>query len=574
MASRSERMAAVTPPADALMTTAPQETRSSPGAQSPGAQSPGAQSSGAQSSPGTSSSPGSSSSGSSSSPGASSSPGSPAASGDPKDSLVGTVLENRYEIIRKIGQGGMGAVYEANHKLIGKRMAVKVLLDKYAQKDQIVARLEQEARLASQTRHPNIIDITDFGQTADGRTFVVMEFLEGESLASLISRGGRLEIGRAVHIARQVAGALGAAHEKSIVHRDIKPENIFLVQRGDDDFVKVVDFGISKSIRPEQDGEESPRLTQTGMVLGTPLYMSPEQARGDEQLDSRIDIYALGVILYEMVTAEVPFRGTNYLNILSQVLADEATPPSQLNPEVSPDLEAVILKAMEKDRDERYQTMEEMDADLMVLQSDSMTATGARLTANRRRRRAARRSALRGLRWVGVAIVAAAAIITVRGVMGGGEQGAGGAVVPPPPAPVATGTAAPAPPAQAAAALPASPPPRPAVDEATIQIESTPSGVEVYEGDRQLGTTPFEWRGERANRAIVLTGEKLGYDYATITINPYFDNGKPAVLRLKRARSGTGKRPNRPGHEQAAPQPPARDDTAGGDLTGSPYKPK
>ncbi|HEU5060263.1 MAG TPA: serine/threonine-protein kinase, partial [Kofleriaceae bacterium] len=206
------------------------------------------------------------------------------------DTLVGTVLEAKYEITRKIGQGGMGAVYEATHKLIGKRVAVKVLLDKYAQKDQIVARLQQEARLASSIGHSNIIDITDIGQTRDGRMFVVMEFLEGESLGALIARTGRLDQQRALRIARQIASALGAAHKKGIVHRDVKPENVFLLTRNDQDYVKVVDFGISKSLRPE-DGSDSPRLTQTGMVLGTPLYMSPEQARGDEQLDHRIDIY-------------------------------------------------------------------------------------------------------------------------------------------------------------------------------------------------------------------------------------------------------------------------------------------
>ncbi len=366
------------------------------------------------------------------------------------DSLVGSVLEQRYEIIRKIGQGGMGAVYEATHKLLGKRVAVKVLLDKYAQKDQIVARLEQEARLASSIGHANIIDITDFGQTSDGRTFVVMEFLEGESLGQLIARSGRLDTRRSVNIARQVASALGAAHQKGIVHRDIKPENIFLIRRGDEEYVKVVDFGISKSMRPEDTDENSPRLTQTGMVLGTPLYMSPEQARGDETLDHRIDVYALGVILYEMVTAEVPFRGTNYLNILSQVLSDEATPPGQLNPEVSPDLEAVILKAMEKDRDERYQSMEEMAADLTALQSDSMRTTGARLTANRRRKKAARRSALRVLVWaVGVSVVAAAVVITVRGVMGE-ERAEPSALPPQAPAP---------PPAAGASTVPAPVPP-------------------------------------------------------------------------------------------------------------------
>jgi serine/threonine-protein kinase len=497
--------------------------------------------------------------------------------GDAIDPLVGTVLEHRYEIIRKIGQGGMGAVYEATHKLIGKRVAVKVLLDKYAQRDQIVARLEQEARLASSIGHANIIDITDFGQTSDGRTFVVMEFLEGESLGALIARGGRLDTRRAVEVARQVASALGAAHQKDIVHRDIKPENIFLIRRGDEDFVKVVDFGISKSIRPEEDGEESPRLTQTGMVLGTPLYMSPEQARGDEQLDHRIDIYALGVILYEMVTAEVPFRGTNYLNILSQVLSEEPTLPSQLNPEVSPDLEAVILKAMDKDRDERYQTMEELAADLSALQSDSVHATGARLTASRRRRKAARRSALRVVLWVaGVSVITAAVIITVRGFMSGGEEEAARLLRGGPPAPATPGGGVPGPvePAPVGATPPAPvPAPAPArapVEESTIEIVSTPNQVEVFEGDRRLGVTPFVKKWEKVNRAIVLTGEKQGYDYATISINPYFDDGQRAELRLKKARSGEGKRPKRRG--DGAGEAPPRDDTAGGDLTGSPYR--
>jgi serine/threonine-protein kinase len=237
-------------------------------------------------------------------------------------SLVGMTLSERYRVTRQIGQGGMGAVYEAQHTVIGKRVAVKVLLDKHAKKDQVVARLKQEARLASSIGHKHIIDITDFGSTIDNRTFVVMEYLEGESLASAILREGQLDEARVIHIGAQVASALAAAHEKGVVHRDIKPENVFLMQRDGMDFVKVVDFGISKSMRPEE--EQDVRLTQTGMVLGTPLYMSPEQARGDEDLDHRIDIYALGVILYEAVTGQVPFKGKNYLNILTQVISSSA----------------------------------------------------------------------------------------------------------------------------------------------------------------------------------------------------------------------------------------------------------
>jgi serine/threonine protein kinase len=475
------------------------------------------------------------------------------------DTLVGTVLEAKYEITRKIGQGGMGAVYEATHKLIGKRVAVKILLDKYAQKDQIVARLQQEARLASSIGHSNIIDITDIGQTKDGRMFVVMEFLEGESLGALIARSGRLEQQRALRIARQIASALGAAHKKGILHRDVKPENVFLLVRNDQDFVKVVDFGISKSLRPE-DGTDSPRLTQTGMVLGTPLYMSPEQARGDEQLDHRIDVYALGVIMYEMVTGEVPYRGTNYLNVLSQVLSEEPAPPSQINKDVGPDLEAVIEKALDKDRDHRYQSMEELAADLDALMSDSMASTGARITANRRKRKShVARTPLRYVLWVaGLSVIVAAVVLTVKMVMGGeGEKPATPAV-----AAGLAGDAGAARPARADAGARV-----PSTELAHINIESRPPGIEVFEGGRSLGVTPTTWEGVKRDAPFKLYGEKEGFDYAEMTLNPIVHDGDTVILRLKPAKSGKGKRLKRPpatGDGKTGGTP--GDNTAGGDL--------
>jgi serine/threonine-protein kinase len=283
------------------------------------------------------------------------------------DSLLGTVLAGRYEVLRRIGEGGMGAVYEAKHALIGKRVAVKVLLEKFHAKSDFVARLLQEARLASSIGHENIVDVTDFGTTDDGRSFVVMEFLDGESLADLERREAPLPIERSLRIGRQVASALGAAHAKGIFHRDVKPENVYLVRRGDVDFVKVVDFGISKAVKPGGDeGAESYRLTHTGILLGTPLYMSPEQARGEEDLDHRADIWALGVLLYECLTGEVPFRANNYLQIISQVLTHVPPSPSRLRPELGiPDaVDAVVMRAMEKDRTKRYQTMTELERDL------------------------------------------------------------------------------------------------------------------------------------------------------------------------------------------------------------------
>jgi serine/threonine-protein kinase len=290
----------------------------------------------------------------------------PAAAGAGFDPFVGARLADRYEILRRIAEGGMGAVYEARHLVLGKRVAVKVLLEKFHEKADLVARLLQEAQLASAIGHDNIVDVTDFGTTADGRSFVVMEYLEGESLAQLVMRDAPLPVERCLHLGRQVASALEAAHEKGIVHRDVKPENVFLLPRGDADFVKVMDFGVSKAVRTRDEGMEHMRLTRTGMVLGTPLYMSPEQARGGEDVDARADVWAVGVMLYECLTGEVPFRANNYLGVISQVLTQEIQPPSALRPElgIPAAVEAVVMRAMEKDRERRYQTMSELVRDL------------------------------------------------------------------------------------------------------------------------------------------------------------------------------------------------------------------
>src|ERR1700733_12633478 len=299
--------------------------------------------------------------------------------------IIGSTLSGRYLVTKKVGQGGMGAVYEATHTLIGKRVAVKVLLEKYAEREAIVARLKKEAQLASSIGNEHIIDITDIGNTDDGRTFVVMEYLEGESLAECLAREHELPEQRILRIATQAASALAAAHAKGIVHRDIKPENLFLLKRRDTDFVKVVDFGISKSLRASDEQEEQPRLTQTGMVLGTPLYMSPEQARGDEDLDHRVDVYALGVIMYEAATGRVPYAGNNYLSVISQVLNEEATPMRELRPELSEEFEAIVMRAMAKNRNERYASAEDMLTDINAVLDDPTRSTErAKITGPRR----------------------------------------------------------------------------------------------------------------------------------------------------------------------------------------------
>ncbi len=482
-----------------------------------------------------------------------------------REDLVGATLLGRYSITKKIGQGGMGVVYEATHTLIGKRVAVKVLLDKYARKEQVVARLEQEARLASSIGHEHIIDITDFGQTEDGRTFVVMEFLDGESLGECLAREGPLPEPRIIDIAHQVASALGAAHDKGIVHRDVKPENVFLLRRNDRDFAKVVDFGISKSLRDSDD--DSPRLTQTGMVLGTPLYMSPEQARGDEDLDHRIDVYALGVIMYELATGHVPFTGINYLSIISQVLNDSPKPPRAYRPELSEELEAVILKALEKDRDARYQSTTEILADLSVLAGDPTHSTQrARITGPRRP--SARRGGLRSVAWVAViAGIIAAVAVTVTATMGGGTRAPGLVAV-------ADGGAVAA--AVDAGVAPSLPPP---VQVVKVRIETTPPGAQLFEGSRPLGPAPYEGTWPLNSETVKLIASLDGYDEAECNIRPATDQAKPVQCVLKKVKKGQVRKViKRPGagagdRSGGGSGSGTGSGAAGGDWGGSPFNP-
>jgi tRNA A-37 threonylcarbamoyl transferase component Bud32 len=461
------------------------------------------------------------------------------------DDLVGTTLMGRYKITRKIGQGGMGAVFEATHTLIGKPVAVKVLLDKYARRESIVARLEQEARLASATRHEHIIDINDFGTTEDGRTFVVMEYLEGESLAECLHREGTLGEQRILRIAQQIASALGAAHAKGIVHRDVKPENVFLLKRKDGDFVKVVDFGISKSLRASDASreEEQIRLTQTGMVLGTPLYMSPEQARGDDDLDQRIDVYALGVIMYELATGRVPFMGSNYLSVISQVLNDQPKPPRALRHELSEEFDAIVMRALVKDKADRYQSMEEILADVTALVDDPTHSTErARILSPRSAVLRHRRTRV-VLFAAGAAAVAGAAVVAV--VMMMGPEGRAAVAADARAGVVAVGPdAAPAPRPDARQA-----------DTLTFEIVSVPDGAPIYEGSRPMGKTPLKYIAPANEDKIALIAHLDGYDDAEFSIIPLIDKvrapdgvirvpltkpkkGQPVNKLIKKAGSG------------------------------------
>jgi serine/threonine protein kinase len=266
-------------------------------------------------------------------------------------------LDDKYVVIRHLSTGGMGAVYEVEHAPLGKRLAAKVLLPELARRPRLLERFRREARAASATGHENIVEVTDLGQTPQRAPFLVMELLQGRTLGAELKQGP-ISPERAVHIARQILSALAAAHSHGIVHRDLKPENIFLIKRGaDGDFVKVLDFGIAKML----DEVDERELTQAGQVVGTPTYMAPEQARGDKTIDGRVDLYAVGAILYRMVTGHRPFSGDSFNALLFAIAQGNPVRPRQHNPNVSPLLESVILKAMAIDRGQRYQTAEELD---------------------------------------------------------------------------------------------------------------------------------------------------------------------------------------------------------------------
>jgi len=279
----------------------------------------------------------------------------------PARDIAGTLLLDRYRLIKKLGEGGMGAVYLAEHVTIKKICAIKVLNPEYAHKTDLVERFLQEARAASMIAHENVVEITDFGATPNGSVFFVMEMLVGEDLSDTIKRDAPMPWSRVAPMALQICRALGAAHAKGIVHRDMKPENCFRIERsGNPDFIKVLDFGIAKVTTEDPDGTAG-RLTNTGMIFGTPTYMSPEQAQG-QRVDHRSDIYALGVILYEMLTGKVPFSADNFMGILTKHMFDQPVAPSEVAPEagILPEVEALVLKALQKDRGFRFQSMQEL----------------------------------------------------------------------------------------------------------------------------------------------------------------------------------------------------------------------
>ncbi|HWP43180.1 MAG TPA: serine/threonine-protein kinase, partial [Blastocatellia bacterium] len=279
------------------------------------------------------------------------------------DPLLGRTIADHYKLVLKIGQGGMGVVYKAEHVRITRPSAIKILNPEYAGNPEFVARFGREAELASRINHPNAVGIYDVGEEEDGLVYIAMEYVDGELLSKIIKREGPLPLERAVNIARQVAEALDAAHELDIVHRDLKPDNIMICKRrGKSDWVKVVDFGIAKRANH---GVGYQNLTRRGLVLGTPEYMAPEQLLR-EPLDTRSDIYSLGLVVYRMLTGKLPFDGPTPQSRMIKKLTEPPLSLRSVRPQlrISPQVEAVIMKALAMDRKNRYQTSLEFAAAL------------------------------------------------------------------------------------------------------------------------------------------------------------------------------------------------------------------
>ena len=463
------------------------------------------------------------------------------------DPLIGRVIDGRYRVESVLGEGGMGVVYAVTHAVLGKRFALKVLRGEKANDADTVARFVQEARSATTIGHPNIIGISDFGRLPDGTAYFVMEHLGGRSLTALMAEEGALPEAQALHVVRQIAAALGAAHAHGIFHRDLKPDNVQILTQGSDPaFVKVLDFGIAKV------AGASSKLTKTGMVFGTPHYMSPEQASG-QPVDERTDVYALGVIIHEIFTGHVPFDAPTFMGILSKHLYEALRSPSETAGRPLGAIEGVILRALAKKPEDRYPSMAALGDDLDAIAAGVAPAGGPAMRAvpatevmpgaaapwrgrqgpadggsevSRDTHRevgpeghGSRRIMLIGLALGGlglVGLVVAAAFFVLAGV--GLDRPLA------PTAPTASPLAnpspqpPPAPPASGVPTIVSVPPPAPEPAPGRIAILSEPSGAEVLVDGVSVGNTPFTTPALPPGQSVAVELRAAGHDPAHLTL--------------------------------------------------------
>ncbi len=288
--------------------------------------------------------------------------------------MLGRVLGNRYRVLSRLGEGGMGTVYLCEHAVLQRRFALKVLRAELAGDPELVERFRNEAIAASRIGQENVVDVVDFGGDEDGALYYVMEALDGRSLGAILREDGPLSVARALGLLEQICRALGAAHARGVVHRDVKPENVFVVRReGGDEQVKVLDFGISHV--PAAPGCE--RLTRAGAIIGTPEYMAPEQATGGT-VDHRADVYAVGVLAFEMLTGALPIEAPTEIATLVAAQTQPPDPPSRRNSAVPPEVDALVLRALAKRPEHRHPSMAAFAAEIARLRGAIATANGLR----------------------------------------------------------------------------------------------------------------------------------------------------------------------------------------------------
>jgi serine/threonine protein kinase len=424
----------------------------------------------------------------------------------PEPARPDTIIDGRYRVLARLAAGGMGEVLKVEHIELGKKLALKVMLPALSSDDEFVARFKTEAVAVSRIGHPNIIDVTDFGRTPEGRFYFVMELLEGLTLASALHRGGPMPVERVAKVGSQAARALAAAHAVGIVHRDLKPENLMLVRRGEEtDVVKVLDFGVAK-VQVSAGGTGQ---TVAGLVVGTPMYMSPEQARA-LPVDHRTDIYSLGLILYELISGRTPFTGETP-PILMVKHVTERPPALQPGPiEGVPNaLEALIFRMLEKEAEKRPQSMTEIAETLEGLMHVRTSARRAKVNE------APLEVPKSKLPWLGLA-----GLVVLLGV---------GAVFATS-KPEAEQVTAPAPIVQPPPLVEVLVPPA-TPESVVVQLQSNPSGAEVSSDGVLLGTTPFSLRrpaGAQLPLTVTLAGHetlqrKLGFESSqtvTLTLLP------------------------------------------------------